>query len=157
MLSRGDLEVDEVVVCTVCCHSKPSRFKQASTVQMVRTEFFDGLTHPVRQHDPTAGGRQLVGVPHFQVVALLISRLENLSHSQLDQPPVSFIDQLHLIRAPWWQQPKQNITSSLSYFLDSSVVFPCRLSAKKMDCSTGFTPEPSVTAVLNVLSMHRLQ
>ena len=42
-------EADEVIVGTVCCQCKPNRFKQASTVQLVRTDFCDGLTHAVRQ------------------------------------------------------------------------------------------------------------
>ena len=53
----------------------------------------------------------------FHVVALLVPRLETLPHPQLDQSPVSCIDRLHLIRAPWWQQPKQNVASLLEIFL----------------------------------------
>ena len=76
-------EVDEVILDTVCCHSKPSLFKQASMAQLVRIEFRDGLPPPVRRQDPTVGERQLlVGVPLFHVVALIIPRLESLPHPQ---------------------------------------------------------------------------
>ena len=52
-------------------------------------------------------------------------RLETLPH-QLDQSPVSRIDRLHLIRAPWWQQSKQSVASLHEIFLE---LF-CRLSVQ---------------------------
>ena len=54
----------------------------------------------------------------FHVVALLVPRLETLPHPQLDQSPVSCIDRLHLIRAPWWQQSKQSVASLHELFLE---------------------------------------
>ena len=149
-------EVDEVIVGTVSCHHKPSLVKQVSTVQLVRIEFCDGLTHPVRQQDPTVGGRQLVGVPLFHVVALLIPRLESLLHPQLDQPPVSCIDRLHLIRAPWSQQPKQSVANLLEFFLELFWRLSVQIVGERMDCSAGFTPEPPVTAALKALSTQQL-
>ena len=109
-------EVDEVFLGTVCCHSKPSLYKQASMAQLVRIEFRDGLTHPVRWQDPTVGGRQLlVGVP--------LSPLSPSSYhasrafptpNQLEQPPVSCIDRLHLFRAPCGGGiPSQSVASLL--------------------------------------------
>ena len=78
-------EVDDLVVGAVRCHRMPSFVKQAPAVQLVRIDFCDGVTYPVRQQDPTVGGIQLVGVPLFLVVALLQPRFERLPHPQLDQ------------------------------------------------------------------------
>ena len=63
-------------------------------------------------------------------------RLETLPH-QLDQSPVSRIDRLHLIRAPWSQQPKQSVANLLEFFLE---LF-CRLSVQIVGQKDGLLRE----------------
>ena len=79
-------EVDDLVVGAVRCHRMPSFFKPPPAVQLVRLDFCDRIAHQARQQDPTVGGRQLVGVPLFHVVALLQPRFESLPTPNLTRP-----------------------------------------------------------------------
>ena len=150
-------EVCEINACTVCCHSKPSRFKQASTVQLARTEFCDALTPPVRQQDPTAGGRQLV-VVHVSTLSPSSYHAAKAfsTHNLTSRPYPASTDCTSSVHRGGSSQ-SGILHPSLNYFLNSYVVCSCRLLAKRMDCSSGFTPERPVTAALNVLLTHRMQ
>ena len=95
--------------------------------------------------------------PRFHVVALLISRRESLLHPQLDQPPVSCIDRLHLIRAPWWPQPKRSVASLLEFSLELLCRLSVQIAGQKDGLLRGHHAGTPDDGALNVLSIHRLQ
>ena len=114
--------------------------------------------HPFNaSEDPTAGGRQVVGVPTFHVVAVLEPRFESLPQPQLDQTPVSCIDRLYLIRAPWWQQPKQSVSPLLELFLQLPRRLPVHIVGEKDGLLRGHHARTSCHGGFERLPTHRLQ
>ena len=63
----------------------------------------------MRDQDPTIRRGQLVGLPHFYVVAVEKPRVQRLPNKNLEEPPVASIHRLHLIGSFREQKPEQRV------------------------------------------------
>ena len=129
---------------SVCGYRQASFFEQAPAI-------LDGRLHVERlcsfadllgdQHS-RLGCRQLSELAQLHMVSVQQPLTAGLAIVHLEKAPVACINWLDLVRVIGGQTPEQGV-ALLHYntLLNSSVVWPCRLSANKMNCSSGAVRE----------------